>query len=146
MKNTKRHQQAGCIQGVGTVSLHKRLAACVPSLGHDFFVDLIADFQPAGSVGGKRALVRQAQTAVQGNPRHDLGIDKVPAAAAHFPDAFVLSFPVVAKPVDEAAQAQPAVVADGFDVFVVEINRVHQFAVDVELELPVGRVADSNRA
>ena len=39
----------------------------------------------------------------------------------------------------------PAVVADGRDVLVVQVDRVHQLAVDVQLELPVGGVADPHR-
>ena len=66
-------------------------------------------------------------------------------AAAHLPDALVLALPVVADPVDHAADPQPRVVADRLAVLVEQIDRVQQLAVDVELQLVVGAVADPHR-
>ena len=141
----QRHQQAGCIQGIGTVALDKRSAARVPSSGHHFLVNLVASFQPTHAVGRKGTLLRQAQTAIESDPGHDLGIDEIPAAASYFPDALILSFPVIAQPVDQRAQTRPAIIADRLDVLVVEVNRIHEFTVNVELKLLVGGIADSNR-
>ena len=45
----------------------------------------------------------------------------------------------------DAADLARAAVADGCDVLVMQVNRVHQFAVDVELQLPMGGIADSHR-
>src|SRR5678816_665467 len=68
----------------------------------------------------------------------------MPAPAARFPDAFVFAPPVVADPVDEPAQRGPEVVADWRAVFVEQVDAVHQLAVDVELELSGGPVADAD--
>ena len=68
------------------------------------------------------------------------------APAAHLPDALVGLRPVVAHPVGEAAQVLPEVVADRGAVLVVEVDGVHQLAVDVELELLHRAVADAHRA
>src|SRR5262245_22910889 len=40
----------------------------------------------------------------------------------------------------------PEVIRDELERFVIDVNRIHQFAVDVELELPIRSVPNSNRA
>ena len=67
-------------------------------------------------------------------------------AAARLPDALVGLVPVLADPVDDAADGLPAVVGDRPSVLVVEVDRVDHLAVDVELELVGGAVADPHRA
>jgi hypothetical protein len=52
---------------------------------------------------------------------------------------------VVADPVDEAVQFDPQIVRDGHPVFVVEVDGVHQLAVDVQLQLVMGTFADPDR-
>jgi len=69
----------------------------------------------------------------------------VAPASPGLPDALVLAVPVVADPVDEATQRYPQVVGDGSAVLVVQIDGVDQLAVNVELELAHGVVADSDR-
>ena len=64
----------------------------------------------------------------------------MPAAAA-FPDPVVWQLPVFLQPVELPAQRLPQVVADGAAVLVVQVYRVHQLAVDVQLQLPGRRVA-----
>jgi len=67
------------------------------------------------------------------------------APTAGSPDAVVLSLPVVADPVDQAPQRNPQVVGDQRAVLVVQVDRVQELAVDVELELADGIVADPDR-
>ena len=57
-------------------------------------------------------------------------------AAAGLPDALVGLVPVLAQPVEHAPQVCPSVsVQIGCTVLVVQVDRVDQLAVDVELEL-----------
>ena len=67
-------------------------------------------------------------------------------AAAHLPDPLVVPLPVLADVVQQVAQVEPGVVGDRRGVLVVDVDRVHQLAVDVELELVDGAVADPHRA
>ena len=64
------HQQARCVERIGTERLDKRLAIRVPSFVHDLFVDLVADSQPARAVGRKRTLVGEPQAAIECDPAH----------------------------------------------------------------------------
>ncbi len=66
--------------------------------------------------------------------------------ATDLPDPLVLALPVIADPVDELAQMGPQVVGDRGPVLVEQVDRVHELAVDVELELVVGAVTDPDRA
>ena len=67
------------------------------------------------------------------------------APAADLPDALVGLIPVLADPVDDPRQVHPGLVRDGRGVLVVEVDRVDQLAVDVELELVGGPVPDPHR-
>ncbi|MCY1439855.1 hypothetical protein D9M71_561070 [compost metagenome] len=65
--------------------------------------------------------------------------------AAHFPDPDVLLLPGFANLVDHFHGVLPALVGNRFAVFVDQVNRVHQLAENVELDLGVGQVADAHR-
>ena len=46
--------------------------------------------QPDGAVGaGETALLGEAETAIEGDPEHDFGVDEVLFFVAHFPDGHV---------------------------------------------------------
>ena len=64
--------------------------------------------------------------------------------SARLPDALVGLVPVRAHPLDDAGQVAPRVVVDRPSVLVEEVDGVHQLAVDIELKLLGGRVADAN--
>src|SRR5215216_5831417 len=68
------------------------------------------------------------------------------STAANLPDPLVLALPVIADPVDQSPQASPQLIPDGVSILVVEVDGVHQLAVDVELQLVVGAVPDPDRA
>ena len=140
----ERHDEDGGVEIVAAVELGEGFALFVPALGHDFFVDLVAGFQPAGVVAGEGTLFGEANAAIERDPVHQLRVDEILFAVAHFPDAFVGLLPVVAEPVEAMANADPEIVGDRGDIFVVEVERVHEFAVDVGLILRDGGVADAH--
>src|SRR5829696_2737647 len=139
------HDQVGGVQRVVIISLHERLALRAPPPFHDLLVDLVAHLKPPLAVGWKRALIGQPQGSVQGDPAHELRVHEVPPSTSNLPDSLIFASPVVADPVDQPAQVSPQLVPDGVAVLVVEIDRVHQLAVDVQLQLVVGTVADPDR-
>src|SRR6266568_8281281 len=83
--------------------------------------------------------------AVDRDPAHDPRQEELLAPAAHLRDALVLLPPVGADELDEPHEVAPQVVGDGLRELVVEVDRVHELAVDVELELIVGGVPDAHR-
>ena len=66
--------------------------------------------------------------------------------AANFPDTLVGLLPIVGHPVGQPPEMGPKVIGDGRPVLVEEVDRVHKFAVDVQLHLAVGAVPDADRA
>jgi len=64
--------------------------------------------------------------------------------APYLPDALVRFPPVPTDPVDETDDVDLQVVRDGCAVLVIELNRVDQLAVDVELQMGVSQVADAD--
>src|SRR6516165_4173952 len=126
--------------------LHERLSLLVPALRNDVFVDLVADFEPAISWCGERALVREANCAIECDPTHELRIHEFPLTAAYLLHPFILAMPVVANPIGQCSQRGPQVVRYRRPVLVVEISGVEKFAVDVELQLVICAVADAYRS
>ena len=63
--------------------------------------------------------------------------------ATRFPDAFVLEVPMGTEPIEHACQVGPQIISDRLTVFVVQIDRIHQLAVDVELQLAICLVANA---
>jgi hypothetical protein len=86
----------------------------------------------------------QADAAVEGHPAHEAAVGEVLLAAAGLRDALVRAVPVVAEPVEHGGDLLPAVVPDVQSVLVGEEDAVHGFAVDVELQLVRGSVADAD--
>ena len=83
--------------------------------------------------------------AVQRDPGLEPAVGEVLPAAAGLPDALVGLVPVLAQPVDDARQRGPALVADLHAGGVGEVDRGGGLAVDVELQLVGGAVADPDR-
>ena len=65
---------------------------------------------------------------------------------AHLPDTGIGKLPVFADPLKPLADLHPNVVRGGTHVLVGQVKRVHDFSVDVPLELRNGVVADAHRA
>ncbi|MNL07663.1 hypothetical protein D3C87_1283490 [compost metagenome] len=65
--------------------------------------------------------------------------------AAHLPDPDILLLPGFANLIDHLHRVFPAFMGDGFAVFVDQVNRVHQLAKDIELDLFVSLIADAHR-
>ena len=108
-------------------------------------IDGVSMFQPAVAIGRKGTLFREAQAAVQSHPTHELGKDKMLRIAAHFPDAIVFALPVRANPVEHAPDFFPERMRNGRAVLIIKIDRIEQLAVDIDLMLVIGAVANSHR-
>ena len=104
------------------------------------------DLVPARERRRERALAGEADRAIDRHPAHHARVEELLPPAAHLPDALVGLAPVLAHPVDQPDDVHPRVVRDRRAVLVVQVHRVHQLAVDVELEVRVGGVADAHRA
>ena len=118
----------------------------VPALIDDLVVDGVALGRPARDVGRAARFSRHPDGAVERHPGLQPAVDEVLAAAAGLPDALVWLVPVLAQPVDEAGDASSQFWwRDLHAVVVGEGHRVHRLAVDVELQLVGGAVADPHR-
>ena len=85
-------------------------------------------------------------TAVEGDPAHEPAVGEVLAPSAGLPDALLRLVPVLGQPVQQLADRRPAAVPDRQPALVGEEDAVQRLAVDVELELVGGAVADADRA
>src|SRR5215475_6338997 len=67
-------------------------------------------------------------------------------ASAHFPDPLVGLLPILTKPIETAPDADPAVIAEGHDIFVVQVEGIDELSENIQLELAIGAVPDSHGA
>src|SRR5262245_9906923 len=65
-------------------------------------------------------------------------------ASAHFPDTLVGLLPILTQPIETAPNAYPAVIAEGHNIFVVQVEGIEELPENIQLELAIGTVADSH--
>ncbi len=144
-KRTSGIEQHRTVQRGAAGMLHKVPAFFVPEIAPDIRVDRLACLVPAGERCRQRAFGGQADRTVQRHPAHQPRVQEVVLLAAHFPDTHVFAVPDITDLIREFDRAFPAVVGNGFAVFVDQINRIHQLAVDVQLDLVERLIADTHR-
>ena len=66
-------------------------------------------------------------------------------ASTYFPDSFIRFLPVLTQPLKQAAQVSPKVIGDPI-IAVVDIDSIHEFAIDIKLFLFIGSVANAHRS
>src|SRR5579875_2839648 len=107
-------------------------------------MDLGAQADPALEVAGFAEILDAADGAIDGDPGHDFGMDEVAAVAANLPDAVVGLRPDLSDVIDERGLQRPG------DVELFEaaatglIEGIEHLAIDIELQLFGGCVADAN--
>ena len=125
--------------------LGERADLLVPAPREHLVVHGVALGSPAGHVAGPAARGRHPDRAVERDPGLYPSVQEVLATAPRLPDPLVGLIPVLAQPVDEARDLEPALMGELHAVRAGEVERVHRLAVDVELELVRGPVADPHR-
>ena len=119
----------------------------VPAVLQHVAVDGIAHGAPPLDRTGHSKLLDRLHCPVQGHPAHDLGVGEVAPWPAHLPDALVRLGPRGLEPLHEVRQHAPGVAGAAAEP---ELHpgegSVHQLAIDVELELLGGGVADPDRS
>ena len=117
----------------------------VPAVAHDRPVDAVPLLAPAIAVAGNDRL-RASRTPRSSATQHcNFEYTKCcrPPRTSQMPRSS--SSPVLAHPVEQPLDRAPHVVRERRAVLVVQIDRVHQLAVDVELQVLAGGVADAHR-
>ncbi len=125
--------------------LYKVPAFFVPEVAPDVGVDRLARLVPACERRRQRAFGGQADRTVQGHPAHQSGMQKVVLLTAHFPDAHIFLVPDFADLIGDFHGVFPTLVGDGFAVLVDQVHRVHQLAINIQLDLVDGLIADAHR-
>jgi hypothetical protein len=100
---------------------------------------------PALERSGQIVHFRALDRAIEGDPRHCLGIGEVLAPAAHLPDAFVGFMPDLLDVLENFELQIPGGLLDPEAALPRLMQRVHHFTVHVELKLVVRGVADAHR-
>ncbi len=109
-------------------------------------VDGVAELLPFFDGGIAAEVLCDEDGAIEGDPRHHFGVGELPASTAGFPDAFVGPLPDGFEVIEQ--EHERAKVVGGVATHAAEgvIEGVEQLAVNVELHLTGGGVADAHGA
>src|SRR5215831_17023998 len=131
----QRHDEKRGVQIIASVRLSECATLFVPTASHDFFVDAIALADPLLAIRRQGTFVCEPLAAIQCYPIHHLRENEMVLSVAHLPNACVRTLPILANPIEAAPHSDPHVVRNRTDVFVVQIERVHELTVNIGLEL-----------
>ncbi|GJE46333.1 hypothetical protein AEGHOMDF_5536 [Methylobacterium soli] len=139
-------QQQARVEALRAVILHEAVEFRIEALLADLPVDLVPDLDPTLDRCGRSiaGLREAADRPVEGDPGHHLRVHEVLAPAAHLPDALVRLAPRLSEKVHEDETHLPSRGVAPETTAARLIERVEHLAVDVELELLRGRVADAH--
>ncbi len=136
-------QQAGVEIGI-VIGALEDAALGVDALGHDVGADGLAQGAPVFQRALIAEVLNAADRAVQHHPGHHLGIGEVLRPRAHLPDALVRLVPDLRDMADHRLLQRPALAVGAAGRLAALVEDIHQLAIDVELELLVGGVADAH--
>src|SRR5262249_39425600 len=140
------------VERIGTVRLRERTDTRVPRAITDILVDPLAECaQMRQCFFGFRSavikLLNQTHGAIDRNPGLDLRMREVAqASAAHLPDPRIGPLPHLLEVFDHARENGPRFPSSFKPHFAGGIETTESLAVDVDLELVPGAVADSHGA
>src|SRR5262249_9156281 len=117
-----------------------------PAAFHDLVVHAVPLDDPPGHVRRAAPAGGEPDGAVEGDPGLEPAGGEVALAAAGLPDALIRPGPVSAQPVSDLGDRHPALVRRMQALAVGEEPGIGGLAVDVELQLVGGAVADPDRA
>ena len=86
-------------------------------------------------IGGQAPMNGHPDGPFDRHPAHQPGVQEPLAAPSGLPDSFIGLIPVVADPIRSRPDRLPLVGGDRLRPFVVEVDRVHELAIDVKLQL-----------
>src|SRR5579859_887406 len=112
-------------------------------MGENAFIYFIALFFPM-AVLGEGTRLGDLRGPVERHPAGDAGEKEILPAASYFPDAVIGLVPVLAQPVHLLLQRLPEIIRDGVPILIEQIYGIHQLAVDIQLQLRIGVIADAN--
>src|SRR6266511_2586244 len=140
-----RHHQVAGVQVVAVERLGVGAGGLAPAVLEDRGADLVAGGRPRPHADLGADQVGQGDRAVQRHPAHQLGVQEVAGLAADLPDALVLLPPAARRGVGGGDQEAAGGGVDPAELLVQALGRAEQLAVDVELALVPGAVADPHR-
>lgn len=85
----QRHHEETGVEVFRAVILHKRIEARIEALPAYLFVDGGPKRLPSRDISRDPALLCGPDSAIDGDPCHHLGVNEMPAQAAHFPNAII---------------------------------------------------------
>src|SRR4029453_2349442 len=138
-------QQQAAVEPLRAIGLHEASQLGVEAVAADVVVNLPRHRAPALDRPLQPEVARELGAAVEGDPRHDLAEGEMARRRTAFPDAAIGLAPDRRQVRQEGLHQVPGVLAAGDAAAARLVERVHDLAIDVYLELGMRAVADANR-
>ena len=146
-ESRERHPEQARVESIRSVILGKGFLVRAESARANFGMNLIANLPPPTDMFRSRASasLHQFNSTIKSHPRHHFGMGEMFGAAAHFPNSLVRLVPIRFKKIHQGGLQAPIGLAVFDSGLVRPIHRAQHFAIDIELKLTGGSVANAHR-
>src|SRR5262249_51190351 len=122
------------------------LGAVAPAVLDDGVPDLVAGLSPPIDSIPHAQQIGHCDSTVQGHPAHELRIEEVTRFAAELPDPVIFLLPAARGSLGNLGEELARRFTDAAEVVPEPVGGPHELAVDVDLALVPGPVADTHGA
>src|SRR5580704_10022005 len=140
-----RDQQQRSVDLSRAVILDEGVSLAIVGAFEDLIGDAIADFAPVIARSFVTVLLNRFDAAVERDPGHHLGKGKMTRPAAHLPDPLIGLGPGLFQEFEQLELQVPGIGAGLEPKALARVQRIHQLAVNIELELVGSRISDAYR-
>jgi len=145
-KPHRRQQEQARVEFCRAVRLHETSEPAIESLRADILVDGPAYGPPSFDGPGHAEFFDCANSAIEGDPGHDLGIGEGSHGTANLRQAGVGLPPDGGEVVEQGALERPVFITGVEPTAARLMQGVHHFTEYIDLQLTVGAIADANGA
>src|SRR5579862_1043657 len=137
----QRNHQQRRVERFRSVILDERITLRIEATAANVAMNLVAERSPAIDRSIAKAVMNLFHRSIDCHPRHHLRVRKIPARTAHFPDSFIRILPSRFEEIHQPSLQAPGVIITFELVLTCDVQRVDNFAIDVELKLLMRGVA-----
>src|SRR6266705_3098608 len=116
----------------------------IPEVRKDVVSNRVACSQPSVEWPRKRAFLREPQCSIESHPAHQTRVQEFSRSATNLPYALIGPLPVLSQPLQYPLNFLPPGIGHWVPVLVRQIDGIHHFAINIQLQLLVGRITDTH--
>src|SRR5205807_1262444 len=116
----------------------------IPKVCEDILSYRVPGSQPSVERPRKGAFLRKPQCSIESHPAHQTRVQEFSRPATNLPYALIGPLPVLSQPLQYPLNFLPPGIGHWVPVLVRQIDGIHHFAINIQLQLLVGRITDTH--